>query len=116
MGQISFRIILVIPFFILLCLSLFVFYAYDIEIVDGKLNIKSNISKQVKSNLIGQQNPNFFVFFFWDSVLGARWLVSVVGGRWSRWACERAAAPEGVGCVVVARREREGERGGGEGR
>ena len=61
MGQISFRIILVIPFFVLLCLSLFVFYAYDIEIVDGKLNIKSNISKKVKSNLIGQQNPNFFV-------------------------------------------------------
>ena len=53
MGQISFKIILVVPLFVLLCLSLFVFYGYDIEIVDGKLNIKSNISPQIKSNLIG---------------------------------------------------------------
>ena len=61
MSQISFKIILVVPLCVLLSLSLFVFYAYDIEIVDGKLNIKSNISQQVKSNLIGQQNPKFFV-------------------------------------------------------
>ena len=59
--QISLKIILVIPLFVLLCLSLFVFFAYNIEIVDGKLNIKSNISQRVKSNLIGQQKPDFFV-------------------------------------------------------
>ena len=61
MGQISFKIILVVPFFVLLCLSLFVFYGYDIDIVDGKLNIKSNISPQIKSNLIGQKKPNFYL-------------------------------------------------------
>jgi cytochrome c biogenesis protein CcmG/thiol:disulfide interchange protein DsbE len=61
MGQISFKIILVIPFFILLCLSLFVFYGYDIEFVNGKLSIKSNISKQIKSNLIGSKRPSFYV-------------------------------------------------------
>ena len=61
MGQISFKIILVVPLFVLLCLSLFVFYGYDIEIVDGKLNIKSNISPQIKSNLIGQKKPNFYL-------------------------------------------------------
>ena len=61
MGQISFKIILVVPFFVLLSLSLFVFYAYDIEIVDGKLNIKSNISQQIKSNLIGKKKPNFYL-------------------------------------------------------
>tara|TARA_B100000927_G_scaffold60225_1_gene46784 strand:- start:1264 stop:1830 length:567 start_codon:yes stop_codon:yes gene_type:complete len=61
MGQISFKIILVVPLFVLLSLSLFVFYGYDIEIVDGKLNIKSNISTQIKSNLIGQKKPNFYL-------------------------------------------------------
>ena len=61
MGQISFKIILVIPFFILLTLFLFVFYAYDIKFVNGKLNIKSNISKQIKSNLIGKKSPGFYV-------------------------------------------------------
>ena len=60
MSQISFKIILVIPIFILLCLSLFVIFAYDIEMANGKLSIKSNISKQIKSNLIGQKN-------FWAS-------------------------------------------------
>ncbi len=59
MDQIRFKIILVIPIFILLCLSLFVIYGYDIDIVDGNLSIKSNISKQIKSNLIGQKKPNF---------------------------------------------------------
>ena len=61
MGQISFKIILVIPFFILLCLFLFVFYGYDIEFVNGKLSIESNISKQIKSNLIGKKIPKFYV-------------------------------------------------------
>jgi len=61
MNKISFKIILLIPLFIILCLSLFVIYAYDYEIVNGKLNIKSNISKQIKSNLIGQQKPNFYI-------------------------------------------------------
>ena len=61
MSQISFKIILVIPIFILLCLSLFVIFAYDIEMADGKLSIKSNISKQIKSNLIGQKKPNFYL-------------------------------------------------------
>ena len=61
MGQISFKLILVVPIFVLLCLSLFVFYGYDIEIVDGKLDIKSNVSQQVKSNLIGQKKPNFYL-------------------------------------------------------
>ena len=61
MGQISFKIILVIPFFILLSLFFFVFYAYDIKFVNGKLSIKSNISKQIKSNLIGKQKPNFYL-------------------------------------------------------
>ena len=61
MSQISFKIILLVPLFVLLCLSLFVFYGYDIEIVDGKLNIKSNISSQIKSNLIGQKKPNFYL-------------------------------------------------------
>ena len=61
MGQISFKIILVVPLFVLLCLSLFILYGYDIEIVDGKLNIKSNISTQMKSNLIGQKKPNFYL-------------------------------------------------------
>ena len=61
MGQISFKIILVVPLFVLLCLALFVFYGYDIEMVDGKLNIKSNISTQIKSNLIGQEKPNFYL-------------------------------------------------------
>jgi len=61
MGQISFKIILVVPFFVLLSLSLFVFYAYDIEIVDGKLNIESNISQKIKSNLIGQKKPKFYL-------------------------------------------------------
>ena len=61
MGQISFKIILVIPFFILLSLFLFVFYAYDIKFENGKLSIKSNISKQIKSNLIGKQKPNFYL-------------------------------------------------------
>ena len=59
MSQISFKIILVIPIFILFCLSLFVIFAYDIEMVNGKLSIKSNISKQIKSNLIGQKKPDF---------------------------------------------------------
>ena len=59
MSQISFKIILVIPFFILLCLSLFIIYAYDIEIVNGEMLIKSNISKQIKSNLIGKKKPDF---------------------------------------------------------
>ena len=61
MGQISFKIILVVPLFVLLCLLFFVFYGYDIEIVDGKLNIKSNISPQIKSNLLGQKKPNFYL-------------------------------------------------------
>ena len=61
MSQISFKIILVIPIFILLCLSLFVIFAYDIEMANGKLSIKSNISKQIKSNLIGQKKPNFYL-------------------------------------------------------
>ena len=61
MDQINFKIILVIPFFVLLCLSLFVFYAYEIEIINGKLDIKSNISQQIKSNLIGQKKPNFYL-------------------------------------------------------
>ncbi len=61
MSRISFKIILVVPLFVLICLSLFVFYGYDIEIVDGKLNIKSNISPQIKSNLIGQKKPNFYL-------------------------------------------------------
>ena len=61
MGQISFKIILVVPLFVLLCLSLFVFKAYDIEIIEGKLNVKSNISQQIKSNLIGQKKPNFYL-------------------------------------------------------
>ena len=61
MGQISFKIILVVPFFVLLSLSLFVFYAYEIEIVDGKLNIESNISQKIKSNLIGQKKPKFYL-------------------------------------------------------
>ena len=59
MSRISFKIILVVPLFVLICLSLFVFYGYDIEIVDGKLNIKSNISPQIKSNLIGQKSLTF---------------------------------------------------------
>ena len=59
MSQIRFKIILAIPFFILFCLSLFVIFAYDIEILNGKLSIKSNISKQIKSNLIGQKKPGF---------------------------------------------------------
>ena len=61
MSQISFKIILVIPIFILLCLSLFVIFAYDIEMANGKLSIKSSISKQIKSNLIGQKKPNFYL-------------------------------------------------------
>ena len=61
MSQISFKIILVIPIFILVCLSLFIVFAYDIEMANGKLSIKSNISKQIKSNLIGQQKPNFYI-------------------------------------------------------
>ena len=61
MSQISFKIILIIPIFILLCLSLFVIFAYDIEMANGKLSIKSNISKQIKSNLIGQKKPNFYL-------------------------------------------------------
>ena len=61
MSQISFKIILVIPIFILLCLSLFVIFAYDFEMANGKLSIKSNISKQIKSNLIGQKKPNFYL-------------------------------------------------------
>ena len=59
MNKSSFKIILVIPLFIILCLILFIIYAYDYEIRDGKLNIKSNISKQIKSNLIGEQKPKF---------------------------------------------------------
>ena len=59
MSQISSKIILVIPFFILFCLTLFVIYAYDIEMVNGKMSIKSNVSKQIKSNLIGQKKPAF---------------------------------------------------------
>ena len=59
MSQISFKIILVIPIFILLCLSLFVIFAYDIEMANGKLSIKSNLSKQIKSNLVGQKKPDF---------------------------------------------------------
>ena len=61
MGQISFKIILVVPLFVLLSISLFVFFAYDIEIVDGKFNIKANISQQIQSKLIGQKKPNFYL-------------------------------------------------------
>ena len=59
MGQISFKIILVVPLFVLLSLSLFVFYGYDIDIVDGKLNVDSPV--KMPENVIVPWSNNLFI-------------------------------------------------------
>ena len=59
MGQISFKIILVVPLFVLPILVCF--YGYDIDIVDGKLNIRSIFGHKQKA-LIGKKSLLLFNF------------------------------------------------------
>ena len=63
------NLFLIIPVSILSILLIFLFFAYEIKFVDGKIKIKSTILEEVKSTLIGQKSPELKLSNFLEKKL-----------------------------------------------
>jgi len=63
------NLFLIIPVSIIFILLIFLFFAYEVTFVEGKINIKSRIQDVLKSNLIGQDSPELNLSQFSNRIL-----------------------------------------------
>ena len=63
------NLFLIIPVSIIFILLTFLFFAYEVTFVEGKINIKSRIQDVLKSNLIGQDSPELNLSQFSNRIL-----------------------------------------------
>jgi len=63
------NLFLIIPISIILILLIFLFFAYEVNFVGGKININSKMQDVLKSNLIGQDSPELNLSQFSNKIL-----------------------------------------------
>ena len=69
MKKTSGNLFLIIPTSIILILSIFLFFAYEVTFIEGEINIKSRMQDVLKSNLIGQDSPELNLSHFSNRTL-----------------------------------------------
>ena len=63
------NLFLIIPMSIVFILSIFLFFAYEISFIDGKINIKSRMQEKLVSRLLGKDSPELPLTNFSDRIL-----------------------------------------------
>ena len=63
------NLFLIIPISIIFILLTFLFFAYEVTFIEGKINIKSKIQDVLKSNLIGEDSPELNLSQFSNRIL-----------------------------------------------
>ena len=63
------NLFLIIPISIILILSIFLFFAYEVTFIEGKINIKLRMKDVLKSTLIGQDSPELNLSHFSNRTL-----------------------------------------------